>query len=128
MIEEADFVVVGGGSAGCVLAARLSQDGHAQVVLIEAGPSSIGIIGRVPAGMQSAITKRNWFFVTEPDETAAGRRVVWLAGKALGGGSAINGMVYTRGARRDYDNWAATGCTGWSWDEVLPFFLKSQRS
>jgi len=126
MIEEADFVVVGGGSAGCVLAARLSQDGHAQVVLIEAGPSSIGIIGRVPAGMQSAITKRNWFFVTEPDETAAGRRVVWLAGKALGGGSAINGMVYTRGARRDYDNWAATGCTGWSWDEVLPFFLKSE--
>ncbi|MDG2003144.1 MAG: GMC family oxidoreductase N-terminal domain-containing protein, partial [Novosphingobium sp.] len=127
MIEEADFVVIGGGAAGCVLAARLSEDDRHRVVLLEAGPRSTGIAARVPAGMRSTIIKWNWFFVTEPDASAVGRQSVWLAGKALGGGSAINGMVYTRGAKRDYDGWAAAGCKGWSWDEVLPFFIKSEK-
>jgi len=127
MTEEADFVVVGGGSAGCVLATRLSEEARHRVILIEAGPPSEGIAARVPSGMRSVITRWNWFFVTEPDNSAADRRMIWLAGKALGGGSAINGMVYARGARRDYDNWAAAGCTGWSWDDVLPFFVKSEK-
>jgi choline dehydrogenase len=128
MSDAVDFIVAGGGSAGCVVASRLSEDGRNRVVLLEAGPAGDGLRFKVPAGMNATISDpaSNWFFTAEPDPTAAGRQMLWFAGKVLGGGSAINGMVYIRGARRDYDGWAAAGCTGWSWDEVLPFFKRSE--
>lgn len=128
MDEVVDYIVAGGGSAGCVVAARLSEDSRNRVVLIEAGPPGDGLLFKVPAGMNATISDpaSDWFFTSEPDASAANRNMLWFSGKVLGGGSAINGMVYTRGARRDYDGWAADGCTGWSWDEVLPYFKRSE--
>jgi choline dehydrogenase len=128
-IPEADYVVVGGGSAGCVLANRLSEDPRRRVVLLEAGPSSDSLYSNVPAGMRKAIGQAslNWMYFAEPDPTLGGRRVLWNSGKALGGGSAINGMVYIRGDREDYDAMARAGCVGWGWDDVLPYFLRSER-
>lgn len=128
MIEEADFVVCGGGSAGCVMASRLSEDSGNRVVLLEAGPANDGFKVHVPAGMQSlaANPATNWFYATEPDSTQKDRRVMWFSGRGLGGGSAINGMVYIRGTDYDYDAWARLGCTGWGWSDVLPFFKRSE--
>ena len=128
MSEDADYVVVGGGSAGCVLAHRLSEDSRNHVVLLEAGPSSNILFSKIPSGMRAVIGRAgiNWFYFAEPDPTAEGRRVLWNSGRSLGGGSAINGMVYIRGARYDYDRMAQNGCTGWAWDDVLPFFRKSE--
>ena len=128
MIQEVDFVVAGGGAAGCALAGRLSEDSRKSVLLLEAGPPSNVLLVKVPAGMQQVIAspERNWFFQLEQDDTAAGRAPIWFAGKTLGGGTAINGMVYIRGTPYDYDGWAAAGCTGWAWDDVLPYFLRSE--
>lgn len=127
MSEEADYIVVGGGSAGCVLANRLSEDPRNRVILLEAGLSGDFLHSRVPATMRTAIAKANWFYSTEPDPTCGNRRILWNSGKALGGGSTINGMVYIRGARHDYDRMSRElGCTGWAWDEVLPYFIKSE--
>ncbi len=129
MFEEADFVVAGGGSAGCATAARLSENPENRVVLLEAGGSNKRLLVDVPAGLQSLVTKpeNNWMYFTEPDASQNDRRVFWSSGLGLGGGSAINGMVYIRGTTYDYDHWAKElGCTGWSWDEVLPFFKKSE--
>lgn len=128
MIEEADFVIAGGGSAGCVMAGRLSEDPDARVVLLEAGQSNDRLLVDVPAGMQSlaASPDTNWFYMTEPDSTQNDRPIMWFSGRGLGGGSAINGMVYIRGTQLDYDQWADLGCTGWSWNDVLPYFKKSE--
>ena len=129
MIEQADYVICGGGSAGCVMAARLSEDPDKRVVLLEAGGDNEHFWIRTPAGLHQVVGNQesNWMYFTEPDATQKDRRVFWSSGKGLGGGSAINGMVYIRGTTYDYDTWSKElGCTGWSWDEVLPYFKKSE--
>jgi len=128
VIEEADYVIAGGGSAGCALAARLSEDPRDLVVLLEAGPDSDRLLVTIPAGMRRIVRDRelNWLYFTEPDTSAGDRPVVWQSGRMLGGGSALNGMVYMRGARHDYDDWASKGCAGWSWEDVLPYFQKAE--
>lgn len=127
-IQSADYVIIGGGSAGCVLAARLSEDPANEVILLEAGGRSDGFMNRMPAGgMKMIFGENDWQHLTEPDPSLNGRRVAWNAGRLLGGGSSINGMIYIRGDKADYDQWAGElGCTGWSWNEVLPYFRKSE--
>ena len=127
-MNVADYIIIGGGSAGCVLANRLTEDKNTSVVLIEAGPPSRGFLFRMPTGSYKLMgnPQVDWMHVTEPDPSINGRSGMWNSGRTLGGGSAINGMVYIRGARHDYDDWAAAGCTGWSWDDVLPYFLRAE--
>jgi choline dehydrogenase len=127
-VNIVDYIVLGGGSSGCALAGRLSQNGERTVLLIEAGQDARKLVNRMPAGSLKLIRdpQFNWQYGTEADPSINGRKCSWPAGRLLGGGSAINGTVYTRGARHDYDGWAAAGCTGWSWDDVLPYFLRSE--
>lgn len=128
VVHEADYVIVGAGSAGCILANRLSEAGF-RVLLLEAGPGDSHPMIHLPAGMQSLIThpRINWNFYTEPDQGVNDRRLHWPRGKVLGGCSSINGMAYVRGNRTDFDRWAAAGCAGWSYDEILPYFKKSEQ-
>lgn len=128
-MDEADYVIVGGGSAGCVLAGRLSENPAVRVLLIEAGGGGNEFFVRMPAGTVKLMgnPKHDWCLRTEPDPSIGGRTMQWGAGKGLGGSSSINGQVYIRGQRGDYDAWAALGCTGWSFDEVFPYFLGSER-
>lgn len=127
-MDECDFVVVGGGSSGCVVASRLSEDPDTTVVLVEAGGLGADWIVRTPAAGIFMVPSRlhNWAFETVPQSGLNGRRGYQPRGKVLGGCSAINAMVYTRGHRWDYDHWASLGCTGWSFDEVLPYFRKAE--
>lgn len=128
MPDVPDYIIVGAGSAGCALAARLSENGANKVTLLEAGGASDDLMVKMPAGTMKLVGMpgRNWNHVTEPDASINGRTTNWRAGRMLGGSSAVNGMVYIRGARHDYDAWAADGCTGWDWAGVLPYFLRSE--
>ncbi len=128
-MEEVDYVIIGGGAAGCVLAARLSENPKHNVVLLEAGGRSDTFLVKMPVGTHKLLAKpaTDWMYMTEPDPSLGGRPSMWFAGKMLGGGSAINGMVYVRGARSDYDSWERDlGCTGWGWDAVQAYFKKSE--
>lgn len=124
--EEFDFVIVGAGSSGCVLANRLSADAATRVAVVEAGPRDSNFWIHLPIGYGRTMwdPNVNWKFQTEPEPNMAGRRVYWPRGRVLGGSSSINGLIVIRGQHEDYDRWAAQGAPGWSWNEVLPYFIK----
>jgi len=130
MEAQFDYVIVGAGSSGAVLANRLSEDPGVTVCLIEAGPRDTHPLIKVPLGLIGlAKSKRvNWLYSSTPQTGMNGRQIGVPRGKVLGGSSAINGMVYIRGHRQDYDDWADAGCTGWGYSDVLPYFLKSENN
>ncbi|HUO95572.1 MAG TPA: choline dehydrogenase [Steroidobacteraceae bacterium] len=123
-----DHAIVGAGSAGCVLANRLSADPARRVLLIEAGGGDWHPMISMPAGIARLVGMAgiNWDYVTEPEPELNGRRLWWPRGRVLGGSSSINAMCYIRGQREDYDGWAADGCPGWNYDAVLPYFKRAE--
>ena len=127
VVHTADTLVLGAGSAGCVIATRLSEDPATQVALIEAGPAAWRDAWiRIPAGFARlyASGRYDWRFHTEPEPGLGGRSIHWPRGKVVGGSGAVNGLVFLRGSPRDYDRWAQSGARGWSYDEVLPYFRR----
>ena len=124
-----DYIIVGAGSAGCVLANRLSEDPDVSVCLIEAGKKDKSLMIRMPAGVGSLIKEenpQNWGFWTTPQKHMDDRKLYWPRGRGWGGSSSINGMIYIRGHARDYDQWRQSGLTGWGYADVLPYFRKSE--
>jgi choline dehydrogenase len=126
--ETFDFIVTGAGSAGCPVAARLSESGKYRVLILEAGGPDRNPWIHIPLGYTKTYTdpRVNWMFESEPEPQLNGRTLYQPRGKVLGGTSSINGMVYMRGTSSDYDNWRQRGCEGWDWDSVLPFFRKAE--
>jgi choline dehydrogenase len=127
-VAEFDYVVVGAGSAGCVLANRLSADGRHSVLLLEAGPKDSNFWIHVPIGYGKLFKDKsvNWMYQTEPEPGLGGRQVFQPRGKVLGGSSSINGLLYVRGQHEDYDRWRQLGNVGWGFDDVLPYFKKAE--
>lgn len=121
-----DYIIVGGGTAGCVLANRLTASGHHSVALLEAGGPDISFWIPIPAGFTKLLVDRtfNWQFQTEPEDNTKSRVIAIPRGKGLGGSTLINGMIYVRGQPQDYNTWAQLGCTGWSFDDVVPYFKR----
>ncbi|MBL42341.1 MAG: choline dehydrogenase [Rhodospirillaceae bacterium] len=129
MSKDFDYIIVGGGSAGCVLANRLSERPEIKVLLIEAGPKDWNPLYDIPilAGSLYRFKYNNWYYQTESEKYLNGRKIFWPRGKVLGGSSSINGMIYTVGLTSDYNTWAQLGNNGWGWDDVEAYFIKSHK-
>ena len=129
-METYDYIVVGAGSAGCVVANRLSENANITVCLLEAGPVDWNPFIHIQAGIMKTFTDPSvkWLYRTEPSEWTSGRHIAYPRGKTLGGSSSINGNVYNRGNRMDFDGWAQRGDHGWGYADVLPYFRRAETS
>lgn len=128
-VQEYDYIICGAGSAGCVVATRLIQHNKGTVLVLEAGGDDQDIHIKMPAGLSEVIPTKTWNYTTEPDPNTYNRRMTCAQGKVLGGSSSVNGMIYIRGQRQDYDDWVKQyGCEGWGYEDLLPYFKKSERN